>query len=107
MRQRREGGVASVGTQIARMQFRKRNSVEPSKPERLFGEGTFNFASRGGRFVIGAESWAFDTRWSSACQGTVHRYSDAAGIEGVAIAEGVGTIGRAMGPPTSSTFNDR
>lgn len=58
------------------------------------GEATFNYASYDGRFVIGAASWAFETRWSSAGQGSAHLYNDPAGIEGVAIAEDVATIGQ-------------
>lgn len=67
----------------------KLNRVEPPKDERLFGEVTFNYASHDGRFVIGANPWRFETRWSSAGQGSAHLYNDPADIEGVAIAEGV------------------
>lgn len=72
----------------------KLNSVKPPKDERSFGEATFNYASHDGRFVIGAEPWAFETSWSSAGQGSAHLYNDPAGIEGVAIAEGIGSIGQ-------------
>lgn len=78
------------------MQLPKLNSAEPPKDERSFGEATFNYASHDGRFVIGAEPWTFETRWSSAGQGSAHLYNDPAGIEGVAIAEGVASIGQVM-----------
>lgn len=68
------------------------NNIEPPKDERPFGEATFNYASNDGRFVIGDESWKFETRWSSAGRGSAHLYNDPAGIEGVAIAEGVERI---------------
>ncbi|WP_141397024.1 hypothetical protein [Sphingomonas ginsenosidimutans] len=77
------------------MQLPKLNSVEPPKDERSLGEATFNYASYDGRFVIGAEPWAFETRWSSASQGSAHLYNDPAAIEGVAIAEGITSIGQA------------
>lgn len=70
----------------------KLSNIEPSKDERQFGEATFNYASHDGRFVIGAEPWKFETRWSGARQGSAHLYNDPAGIEGVAIAEGASRI---------------
>lgn len=74
------------------MQLPKLNSVEPPKDERPLGEVTFNYASYDGRFVIGANPWMFETRWSSAGPGSAHLYNDPVGIEGVAIAEGVARI---------------
>lgn len=70
----------------------KLNSVEPPKDVRPFGEATFNYASHDGRFVIGVEPWSFETSWSSASQGSAHLYNSPAGIEGVAIAEGIASI---------------
>lgn len=70
----------------------KLNNVEPPKDERRSGEIAFNYASHDGRFVIGAEPWSFETRWSSASTGAVHLYNDSPGIEGVAIAEGVTSV---------------
>ena len=70
----------------------KLNSVEPPKDKRALGEIRFNYASHDGRFVIGAEPWTFETKWSSAGAGSAHLYNDPAGIEGVAIAEGVTNI---------------
>lgn len=72
----------------------KLNAVEPPKDVRPFGETTFNYTSYDGRFVIGAEPWAFETRWSSASVKSVHLLNDPAGISGVAIAEGVTRIGQ-------------
>lgn len=74
------------------MQLPKLNSVEPPKDERPLGETTFNYASYDGRFVLGAEPWTFETSWSSASPGSAHLYNDPAGIDGVAIAEGVARI---------------
>lgn len=74
------------------MQLPKLNSVEPPKDERPLGEVTFNYASHDGRFVIGANPWTFETRWSSAGPGSAHLYNDPVGIEGVAIAEGAAGI---------------
>ena len=74
------------------MQLPKLKSVEPPKDERPLGEVTFNYASYDGRFVIGANPWTFETRWSSAGPGSAHLYNDPVGIEGVAIAEGVARI---------------
>lgn len=68
------------------------NNVEPPKDKRSIGEARFNYASHDGRFVIGAEPWTFETRWSSAGKGSAHLYNDPVGIEGVAIAEGVAMI---------------
>ena len=82
------------GDRQAGMQLPKLNSVEPPKDERSFGEVAFNYASHDGRFVIGAEPWTFETSWSSAGQGSAHLYNDPAGIEGVAIAEGIASIGQ-------------
>ena len=70
----------------------KLNSVEPPEDKRPLGEVTFNYASHDGRFVIGANPWTFETRWSSAARGSAHLYNDPVGIEGVAIAEGVAGI---------------
>lgn len=70
----------------------KLNNVDPPKDERPLGEITFNYASYDGRFVIGANPWSFETRWSSAGFGSAHLYNDPTGIEGVAIAESVATI---------------
>lgn len=72
----------------------KLNRVEPPKDVRPFGEVTFNYASHDGRFIIGTNPWTFETRWSSAGQGSAHLYNDPVGIEGVAIAEGVARIGQ-------------
>ena len=72
----------------------KMNQVEPPKDERSIGEASFNYASHDGRYVIGTEPWMFETHWSSAGQGAAHLYNDPVGIEGVAIAEGVATIGQ-------------
>jgi len=72
----------------------KLNSVEPPKDERQSGEVTFNYASHDGRFVIGVEPWSFETRWSAAGRGSAYLYNDPAGIEGVAVAEGIATIGQ-------------
>lgn len=74
------------------MQLPKLNMVEPPKDDRPSGEVTFNHASCDGRFVIGANPWRFETRWSSAGPGSAHLLNDPAGIEGVAIAEGVARI---------------
>lgn len=72
----------------------KLNQVDPPKDERSVGEVTFNYTSYDGRFVIGSEMWAFEMRWSTAGQGSAHLSNDPAGIEGVAIAEGVTKIGQ-------------
>lgn len=70
------------------------NNVEPPRDTRSFGEVRFNYTNHDGRFQIGAESWIFETRWSSAGRGSAHLYNDPPGIMGVAIAEGVATIGQ-------------
>lgn len=87
MRQRCTGGDLIGGDAVPKL-----NGVEPPKDERSSGEAAFNYASHDGRFVIGAGPWAFETRWSSASQGSAHLYNDPAGIEGVAIAEGVASV---------------
>lgn len=74
------------------MQLPKLNSVEPPKDERPLGEATFNYTSHDGRFIIGADTWKFETRWSSAGPGVAHLYNDPIGIEGIAIGEGVARI---------------
>ncbi len=91
--------AAAVGAAVSRfsdkakgIELPKLNNIDPPKDERPFGEATFNYASHDGRFVIGAEPWVFETRWSSASTGSAHLYNDPAGIEGVAIAEGVASI---------------
>ena len=87
-------GVVLVARKKGGTRLAKLNSVEPPKDERPFGETTFNYAGHDGRFVIGSQLWTFETRWSSASMGSAHLYNDPAGIEGVAIAEGVAQIGQ-------------
>jgi hypothetical protein len=70
----------------------KLNNVDPPKDKRPLGEISFNYKSYDGRFVIGEAPWAFETKWSSAGTNSAHLYNDPAGIEGVAIAEGITTI---------------
>ena len=70
----------------------KMNQVEPPKDERSIGEAKFNYTNHDGRFVIGAEPWAFETKWSSAASGAAHLYNDPVSINGLAIAEGAATI---------------
>lgn len=74
--------------------MQKLNSVEPLSDRRSSGETTFNYASHDGRHIIGTAPWTFETRWSSASPGSAHLYNDPAGIEGVAIAEGIVSIGQ-------------
>ncbi|WP_379551114.1 hypothetical protein [Qipengyuania sp. DGS5-3] len=70
----------------------KLNHVEPPRDERKLGEVTFNYQSHDGRFVIGSDPWAFETKWGKASARSVYLLNDPPGIEGVAIAEGVTTI---------------
>lgn len=72
----------------------KLNNVEPPKDERTSGEVTFNYASYDGRYVVGESPWSFETRWSAGGAGAAHLYNDPTGIDGVAIAEGVTSIGQ-------------
>lgn len=72
----------------------KLNSVQPLTDGRSSGETAFNYASHDGRHIIGTAPWTFETRWSSAGPGSAHLYNDPAGIEGVAIAEGISSIGQ-------------
>ena len=86
----------------------KLNSVEPPRDVRPFGEATFNYASHDGRFVIGVEPWSFETKWSTAGRGSAYLYNDPAGIEGVAIAEGIASIGQVTpGVVAAADFTSR
>lgn len=72
----------------------KLNNFEPPKDTRQWGEALFNYASYDGRYFIGTAPWIFEMKWSSAGRGTAHLLNDPASIDGVAIAEGVRTIGQ-------------
>ncbi|AIT07599.1 hypothetical protein MC45_15865 [Sphingomonas taxi] len=68
----------------------------------------FNVTSFDGRFVIGVEPWAFETKWSGAGRGSAYLYNDPAGIEGIAVAEGIDRISQVTpGVVAAADFTSR
>lgn len=58
----------------------------------LQGQVTFDYTNNDGRFVVGEGLFLFETKWSSASKISVHAYSDAQGIDCIAIAKGATAI---------------
>lgn len=71
----------------------KHNWIDPLADARAFGEVSFNYESRDGRYVIGVEPWNFELSLSAASHNSIHLYNDPPSIRGIAIAEGVRSIG--------------
>jgi hypothetical protein len=52
----------------------------------MHGTATFNYSSHNGRFRIGDDVYLFETQWSKAGDTSIHCYTDALSIRGVALA---------------------
>ncbi len=70
----------------------KASSLPPPKSSAWVGEVTFDYESFNGRFVIGDDEHAFETRWSGAGTGSIRAYNDGWNINGVAIAFGISDL---------------
>ena len=66
----------------------KASDMPPPKSASWAGEAAFDYESSSGRYVIGDEEYAFETKWSTAGNGSIHVYNDGSNINGVAIAHG-------------------
>ncbi len=54
----------------------------------LFGTATFDYTNNNGLFSIGNNEMIFETKWSSAGDGSIHAYKDPGTIKTIAIADG-------------------
>lgn len=65
-------------------------------PQFLEGEGEFavDYRSHDGRIIFGRDDWLFDTRWTTAGDGSIHSYRET--NAGIAVARDVTTIADVM-----------
>lgn len=71
-----------------RLSFSSDRYVSPG----LAGEVTFDYSNNDGRYVVGAGDMAFETKWSSGGNTSVHVYKDPPSIRTVALASGATRI---------------
>lgn len=69
----------------------------PRSPERyispeLSGTVSFDYSNNNGRYVIGTGDMAFETKWSSASNSSIHAYNDPPSVVTVALASGAKSI---------------
>jgi hypothetical protein len=58
----------------------------------LRGSATFDYSNNNGNFAFGDGIFLFETKWSKASNTSIHAYSDAPSIEGLAIAKNAPAI---------------
>lgn len=75
------------GTPTASAPF---NTNGPPQFPETQGEFTVDYRSHDGRIRFGRDEWLFDTRWTTAGNGSIHSYRES--NTGIAVARGVATI---------------
>jgi hypothetical protein len=73
---------------IPRLSFTPERYTSPG----LTGEVAFDYSNNDGRYVVGAGDMAFETKWSSGGNSSVHAYNDPASIRTIALAVNVKRI---------------
>jgi len=71
----------------------KASNVPAPASTALIGEVIFDYSSHNGRYVIGRNPFAFETKWSKASDTCIHVYNDHPSIHGVAVANGKRSAG--------------
>lgn len=74
------------------LQLSKASDIPPPQLLSKFGDAAFDYESYNGRYVIGDGPLSFETHWTTAGDGSIHAYNDAPSIQGIAIANGAGSI---------------
>ncbi len=84
---------AMIGEKLGIRPFAgKASDVPPPRMTSLTGEVVFDYGSYNGRYVIGSGVLAFETKWTSASDTSIHVYNDPPSINGVALAQGCESI---------------
>ena len=72
----------------------KASDVPPPRTTSLTGEVVFDYSSHNGRYQIGYDELAFETRWSKASNERIYVLNDPPSIDGVAVCREAETISK-------------
>ena len=74
----------------------KASDVPPPRMTSPSGDVIFDYSSHNGRYVIGSGELEFETMWTRGSDADIHVYNDPPSINGVALAQGCGSISQVL-----------